>query len=120
MLKPTVPIHPSGSGDNDVTGEVTPVPVVLRHGSGKGADAFRRTDDRSPQRMPRPELPGKEVMDQVVGGILDHADLLEDYLPFLFHFIVGKDRVEHDIGQEIHRLGKERFQYLGVIAGMFP
>src|SRR2546422_7368424 len=62
-----------------------------------------RAEDRASERMALPELCGEEVMDQVVGRVLHHLDLLEHNRLFALELLGVEDRVQEDVGQEIDR-----------------
>ena len=62
-----------------------------------------RAQDGPPQRVPLPEALGEELVDEVVGRVLDHLDLFEDH-PLLALDVVGRERRTADeIGQQVDR-----------------
>src|SRR5213592_821351 len=78
-----------------------------------------RTEDRTPERVALPELGGEEVVDQVVGCVLHHLDLLEHDRLFALELLGVEDRVEEDIGQEVDRERQMLVEHLDVEARVF-
>ena len=64
-------------------------------------DGLESAKDGEPQGMPGPKGLGKEVVDVFIRSILDHADLLDNNLPFFLQFLGGKERVEKKVKQEV-------------------
>ena len=57
--------------------------------------------DRAAKRMPLPVVLAEQVVHQLVRGVLDHPDLLEDDFPFLFDIIRREARGKDDVGEQI-------------------
>ena len=87
------------------------VAVVAAHG-------LTRAEDRAPEGVALPELPGEEVVDQVVGRVLHHLDLLEHDRLFALELLGVEDRVEEDVGQEVNRERQVLVEHLDVEAGV--
>ena len=58
------------------------------------------------------------VVDDVVGGVLRLADLLQDHGALALELDRIEDRVLQDIGENVDREADIRFQHLGVIGGV--
>src|SRR5213596_2779054 len=85
--------------------------IVTVHG-------LARAEDRASERMALPELCGEEVMDQVVGRVLHHLDLLEHNRLFALELLGVEDRVQEDVGQEIDRERQVLVEHLDIEAGV--
>src|SRR2546422_865793 len=77
-----------------------------------------RAEDRASERMALPELCGEEVMDQVVGRVLHHLDLLEHNRLYALELLGVEDRVQEDVGQEIDRERQVLVEHLDIEAGV--
>jgi hypothetical protein len=49
-----------------------------------------------------PQDLNKEIMNKVIGRVLHHLDLLEDYLLLLLQFSLLQERAQEDIREQIH------------------
>src|SRR6266567_361679 len=109
-------VDPPGGGNDDILGPVGVIPVADDEVAGKGAHARLCADDRHAEGVSLPEILGKQVVNQVVGGVFEEADLLENDFPLLFDLLRVEQGVEKDVGEERHRLREELVEDLGVIA----
>ncbi len=66
--------------------------------------------------MPAPEALREQLVDQIVGRVLDHLDLFEDHLLLALDIGRRKRGVEHQIGQHVDRLGQVLVEDLDVVA----
>ncbi len=74
---------------------------------------FHRSIDGKPKGVGLPETLLEQNMYVLVRGILNHADLLEDYVLFAIYFDGIEDRFEEKIGKEIYKereVGGEDFR----------
>ena len=85
----------------------------------EGADARRRAENRPPERMVVPETLGEQLVDQVVGRVLDHLDLFEDDLLLALDVFVQEQRVGDQVRQDLDRQRQMLVEHLQVIAGVF-
>ena len=70
--------------------------------------------------MVLPEILGENLVHQVVGIVLVHLDLFEDYAALTHDVIVVEDRVQHQVGENIERRGHMLIENLEVEAdGLF-
>ena len=60
---------------------------------------------------------GEQLVHQVVGRVLDHLDLFDDYLFLALDVFPVKRRVEHDIGKNIDGTRQVFVEHLDVVAG---
>ena len=58
--------------------------------------------DRTPQRMSGIEVRREQVVDELLGSVLDHADLLHDDLALALELLGVEQRSQHDVRQELH------------------
>jgi hypothetical protein len=68
--------------------------------------------------MTRPDPLREQVVDQVVGGVLHHLDLLEDDRLLLLDVVGGEPRVTEDVGEQIDREGQVLVEHAHVEAGV--
>jgi hypothetical protein len=87
--------------------------------TGHRRHGFRRPLDRAPQRLARIELAGEEVVDRVVGRVLDHPDLFQYDLPFALQLLGVEQWALHDVGQQVDGLLDVLVQHLRVETGVF-
>ncbi len=67
------------------------------------ADALRRAEDGAAERMIVPEPFREDLVDQIVGRVLDHLDLFEDHLLFALDVFFGEERIADQIGEDVDR-----------------
>src|SRR5512133_2933534 len=67
----------------------------------KGLDPLPCPENRQSEGMILPEHPFEEVVNVVVGGILDHPDLLEDHRPLPTDLRLVEAGRGKDVGQKI-------------------
>ena len=66
--------------------------------------------------MPAPDLRREQVVDDVVGGVLDHLDFLEDHRLLALQLVGVEERVQEDVRQEIDRERQMLVEHLDVEA----
>ena len=103
---------------NEVVGSIVVIEVAANGLSIEGTDLLLLSHDWVPQGMPPPKNLVKQVMDMVIGRVLHHFNLLEDYIPFPFDLIGIKDRVQKDIREELDGKGTMLIQHLCVKTGI--
>ena len=86
---------------------------------GERLDAFLRAENRTAERMPFPEVLREQLVDQVVGRVLDHLDLFEDDLLLALDFIGDEGRTQDDVGEQIDGKRQVLVEHLDVVAGVF-
>ncbi len=70
--------------------------------------------------MVLPEILRENLVHQVVGIVLVHLDLFEDYPALAHDVIVVEDRIQHQVGENIERCGDMLIENLEVEAdGLF-
>src|SRR2546422_139287 len=76
------------------------------------------SQDRAAERVPLPNLRGEEIVDDVVGRVLYHLDLLEDHRLLTLELVGVEERVEQNIRQQIDRERQVLVEDLDVEAGV--
>ena len=66
-------------------------------------DRFTRAENRPPQRVVFPEALREELVDEVVGRVLDHLDLFDDDFLLALDVLGAERRVADDIGEDVDR-----------------
>ena len=66
-----------------------------------------------------PEALREELVDQIVGGVLDHLDLFDDDLLLALDIVAREGRIPHDVGQDVERERQMLVEHLDVVAGVF-
>ena len=75
-------------------------------------------EDGPAKRVPGPEALREEIVDQIVRGVLDHLDLLEDDRLLLLDILRGEARVPQDVGQEVDGERQVLVEHAHVEAGL--
>ena len=91
---------PGGRDDEaarHVVPAVEPVDLVAR----RGLDRVGGAEDGPAERMVRPERLGEEVVDDLLGRVLVHVDLLEDHLPLRVEVGGSEPRVLEHVGEVV-------------------
>ena len=66
--------------------------------------------------MVPPEALREQLVDQIVGGVLDHLDLFEDHLLLALDVLGVKGRVEHEVRQHVESRRQMLVEHLDVVA----
>ena len=66
--------------------------------------------------MVLPEALREELVDQIVGGVLDHLDLFDDDLLLALDVVGRERRVEHDVRQDVDGERQVLVEHLDVVA----
>src|SRR5215831_2558324 len=69
--------------------------------------------------MALPEMEIKQVMDEIVRGVLGLRDFLQNYLSLTINLFGCEHRLEENVGEKLGRHLNVFTEYLGVIAGVF-
>ena len=89
-------------GDDDEIARDVRIGKVASDGFGvERRHAVGRAQYRPPERMPAPETFGKELVDEIVGRVLDHLDLFEDDLLLALDLLGREGRPGDEVGQQI-------------------
>jgi hypothetical protein len=94
--------------------EIRPQPLA-----GERLDGFLRAEDRAAERMVGPEVLGEQLMDQIVGRILDHLDLFEDDLLFPIDVFLAEARPHDDVREDLDGERQMLVEHLDVVARVF-
>jgi hypothetical protein len=105
--------------DHEVRRDVRLREVFLQRLLVEGADALRGAEDRPAERMVVPEALGENLVDQIVGRVLDHLDLFEDHLLFALDVFFREQRVADQVREDLDRERQVLVEHLGVVAGVF-
>ncbi len=85
-------------------------------GAVKAADRLLGAQDRLAERVPLPEALREDLVDQVVRIVLVHLDFFEDHAALPLDFLLGEGGVQHQIRQDVERLGRVLVEHLHVEA----
>jgi hypothetical protein len=96
-------LHVPGHRHRDAPGHVLLLEVAEDGAPVEGLHPVPYPQDGPPEGMPRPHPLREEIVDEVVGSVLDHLDLLEDHRLFLFDVLRGEERPHQDVAQQVHR-----------------
>ena len=66
-----------------------------------------------------PEPFREDLVNQIVGRVLDHLDLFEDHLLFALDVVVSEERIADQIGEDVDGERQVLVEDLEVIAGVF-
>ena len=76
-------------------------------------------EDRTSQGMVGPERAGEDLVDQIVGRVLDHLDLFEDDLLLALDLGGVEGRRGDQVRQHVHGERQVLVEHLDVVAGVF-
>ena len=114
------PVFEIADGDDDeVRRDVGLREICLQRLLVERADALRRAEDRTAERMVAPEAFREDLVDQIVGRVLDHLDLFEDHLLLALDVFFGEQRIADQIGEDVDGERQMLVEHLEVIAGVF-
>ena len=85
----------------------------------EAADRLGRAENRATERVVGPVLLGEQLVDQIVGGVLDHLDLLEDHLLLAVDLVGRERRMQHQIREDVERPRQVFVHHLDVVARVF-
>ena len=66
-----------------------------------------------------PESLSEELVDEVVGGVLDHLDLFDDDLLLALDVVGTEGGIANDVGEDVERQRQMLVEHLDVVAGVF-
>ena len=69
--------------------------------------------------MAFPEVLREDLVDEIVGRVLDHLDLFEDHLLLALDLVGGKRRTQHDVREQVDGERQVLVEHLDVVAGVF-
>src|SRR2546428_11276744 len=104
-------------GDDDLRWEVRLGEMAERRLAIIAGHRLAGSQDRAAERVPLPNLRGEEIVDDVVGRVLYHLDLLEDHRLLTLELVGVEERVEQNIRQQIDRERQGLGEYPDVEAG---
>ena len=87
-----------------------------------GVERFHRlrpAENGATERVILPEALREQLVDEVVGRVLDHLDLFEDHLLLALDIVRTERGVQHDIGQDVDGQRQVLVEHLDVVAGVF-
>ena len=84
----------------------------------EAADRLAGAKDRPPDRLPCPRRGAEMIEHEVVGGIVDRADLLDDDVLLAFEFFAIEPAVAIDLGQQVEREAAVLLEHMREIAGL--
>ena len=102
--------------DDQVRRDVGAAEEIQEDVAIEGRDRLGRAEDRPAQRVPVPEPLREELVDEVVGRVLDHLDLFEDHLLLALDVVGPEGRIEHDVGQDVPGVRQVLVEHLDVVA----
>ena len=74
--------------------------------AGKPLDVLRRAENVAAVIIPAERGAGKQIQTEIFRGILVHIDLFQHDALFALHLLVGKIRVQKEIGEQRERLSR--------------
>ena len=101
---------------DEVVGGVDAAEVVAQDGLGQRLHGLARAEDRPAQRVAVPEGLREQLVHEVVGGVLDHLDLLEDHLLLALDVVGVERRVQDHVRQHVERPRHVLVEHLDVVA----
>jgi hypothetical protein len=109
----------AGRGHDHVRRDVSAAEVLVQRVGCQGVDRLRGSENGPAEGMSLPERLGEQLVDQVVGRVLDHLDLFEDHLLLALDLVGDERRTQHDIGKKVDGQRQMLVEHLDVVAGVF-
>ena len=103
---------------HDVRGGVLLLEVAQDRLPPEAPDRVRGAEDRPPERVVSPDPLGEEVVDEIVGRVLHHLDLLEHDRLLLLDVVLGEARAHQDVRQEVGGQGEVLVEHAHVETGV--
>jgi hypothetical protein len=66
-----------------------------------------------------PERLREELVNEIVGSVLDHLDLFDHDLLLTLHIVRRKRRIAHDVGEDVERERQVLVEHLDVVTRVF-
>jgi len=83
----------------------------------KGRQRLHRAEDRTAQRVIRPEVSDKDFVDEIVGRVFDHLDLFHHDVALAVEFTVVKQRRGHQVSDQIEGARQVFVEDFDVVSG---
>src|SRR5277367_6366655 len=93
-------------GDDHIIRRVALLEPGAQSIARKGGDSFRRSQNWLAQRMRRPEILREQLVDQVFGIVLGHANFFQDDGFFAVDFIFGEFRIQNHVRKDVESFGQ--------------
>ena len=104
---------------DEVAGDVGVLEVLRERLASERVHAVGRAENGAPERMAAPEAFRENLVDQIVGGVLDHLDLFENDFFLFLDVVLGHQRIADQVGENFDRERQVLIEHLEVIAGVF-
>ena len=108
----------AGSGEDQLLRAVVLRHVVEQRLARHGGDDRLGPEDRAAHRLVGIGRFLEQVEDQVVGRVLDLADLLEHDMALLLELVLLDGRMLQDVGDDVGRQRHVRGQHAGIVGGV--
>ena len=92
--------------DHHVLGVIVRLVVFRDRVATHRGDGVLRTRDLAPEWVAREQGVREEIVDEVVGRVVTHPNLLEDHLTLRLDLFAAESRRPHDVGQDLQSKGK--------------
>ena len=109
----------AGRRDDEVRGDVGVGEVAAKRRLVERRHRLRLAEDRPAEWMLRPEPAGEDLVDEIVGRVLDHLDLFEDDFLLALDFGRVERRSGDEIREHVHGHRQVLVEHLDVVAGVF-
>jgi hypothetical protein len=109
----------AGGRDDQVAPDVRLTEVAEQHVLRERRHRLGGAQDRPAERVIGPVLLGEELVNQIVGGVLDHLDLFEDHLLLALDLVEREGGMEHQVRQDVEGPRQVLVHHLDVVAGVF-
>src|SRR5215831_10988259 len=85
----------------------------------EGCERFSGSKDRAAEWMIGPEVRYKDLVDEIVGRVLDHVYFFKDDIALAVELLVGEQRPGKQIAEQVKRSRQVFVEHLNIIAGHF-
>ena len=113
-----VVVDRAGGGDDRRRRAVVAAQIGVDRRAIEAADALAGAEDRPADRLIGPGAGGEEIEHEIVGRVLDRADLLHDDVLLALEFVGIELAVGENVGEHVEREVDVLAQHTGEIAGL--
>ena len=92
--------------------------IVVDRRAVEGPDALARAENRPADRLVRPGGRGEEIEHEIVGRVLDRADLLQDDVLLALELVGVERALGENVGDDVERQVDVLAQHAGEIGGL--
>src|SRR5215471_12100781 len=106
----------AGAGYDKIGRSVNGAEIVGNAVVIEGRERFRSTKDGAAERMIGPEARYKDLVDEIVGGVLDHVDFFEDDIALAVELVVREQGSGNQIAEQVKGSRQVLVEHFDIVA----